>query len=90
MYPSDDWLETINFYLIMASGRRLNLDDFSDAELQAAWLEHPGTTIKDMDPAAEKLVLAFEAKAKDTEAKQERMKAEGGRMEISSLHPSSF
>ncbi len=95
MFPTDDWLETLNFYLIVSSGGRLTLDDFSDAELQAAWLEHPGTTIEAMEPAAEKLVLAFEAKAQDTEGKR---KDEGGRRKdeenffafTRSVHPSSF
>ncbi|MBE7474289.1 MAG: hypothetical protein HS114_34600 [Anaerolineales bacterium] len=69
MFPSDEWLETLNFYLIVASGGRLTLDDFSDEVLHAAWLEHPGTTMKDMDATAEKLVLEFQAKQQDTEAK---------------------
>ncbi|MCQ3978334.1 MAG: hypothetical protein DPW09_33325 [Anaerolineae bacterium] len=90
MFPPDEWLELLNFYLIVNSGGKLTLDDFGDVELQAAWLEHPGTAYTDMDPAAVKLVLEFQAKAQDTEGKKERMKDEGGRMKISSLHPSSF
>jgi hypothetical protein len=45
------------------------MNDFSDAELHAAWLEHPGMTFADLDPAAGKLVLEFQAKERDTEAK---------------------
>ncbi|MBE7557333.1 MAG: hypothetical protein HS126_40365 [Anaerolineales bacterium] len=71
MYPSDEWVEALNFYLIVASGGALTMSDFSDAELHAAWLEHPGMTMADLDPAAEKLVLEFQAKQKDTEAKDD-------------------
>lgn len=69
MYPSDEWLETLQFYLIVASGGRLTLDNFSDARLLEAWQEQPGMTYPALVPVAEKLVLEFQAEAQDTEAK---------------------
>ncbi len=69
MFPSDEWLETLQFYLIVASGGRLTLLDFTDAELQAAWQEQPGMTYPALVTVAEKLVLEFQAKEQDTEAK---------------------
>ncbi|GIK43804.1 MAG: hypothetical protein BroJett011_76370 [Chloroflexota bacterium] len=69
MYPSDEWLETLQFYLIVASGGRLTLDDFSDARLLAAWQEQPSMTYPALVPVAEKLVLEFQAEAQDTKAK---------------------
>lgn len=69
MYPSDEWLETLQFYLIVASGGRLTVDNFSDARLLEAWQEQPWVTYPALVPVAEKLVLEFQAKEKDTEAK---------------------
>jgi hypothetical protein len=69
MFPSDEWLETLQFYLIVASGGRLTLDDFSDARLLAAWQEQPGMTYPALVPVAEKLVLEFQARTQDTEVK---------------------
>ncbi|MCL4299514.1 MAG: hypothetical protein KJ077_27510 [Anaerolineae bacterium] len=69
MFPTDEWLETLQFYLIVASGGRLTLDNFSDARLLTAWQEQPGTTYPALVPIAEKLVLEFQAKEQDTEAK---------------------
>lgn len=69
MFPTDEWLETLQFYLIVASGGRLTLDNFSDARLLEAWQEQPCMTYPALVPVAEKLVLEFQAEAQDTEAK---------------------
>jgi hypothetical protein len=70
MFPTDEWLETLQFYLIVVSGGRLTLDNFSDARLLAAWQEQPGMTYPALVPVAEKLVLEFQAEAQDTETKK--------------------
>lgn len=69
MYPPDEWLLTLQFYLIVCSGGRLTLLDFSDEALHAAWLEQPEMIYPALAPVAEKLVLEFQAKHQDTEAK---------------------
>lgn len=69
MFPSDEWLLVLNFYLIVCSGGKLTTDDFSDETLYLAWLEQPEVTYPALVPVAEKLVLVFEAKEKDTEPK---------------------
>lgn len=69
MYPSDEWLLVLNFYLIVCSGGRLTTDDFGDARLFEAWQEQPIMTYPALVTVAEKLVLEFQAKEQDTEAK---------------------
>ncbi|NJN99756.1 MAG: hypothetical protein HC875_39470 [Anaerolineales bacterium] len=53
-WPSDEWLETLNFYLITNSAGQVTIDDFSDAQLVKAWQDHPGMGFADLDAAATK------------------------------------
>jgi hypothetical protein len=69
MHPTDDWLELLNFYLIVNSGGALTLDHFDNARLDQAYQENPGERFADMNATAVKLVLEFEAQKPDTEIK---------------------
>lgn len=69
MYPSDEWLLLLNFYLILNSGGELTTNDFSDAHLAEAYQENPSESFVDMDATASKLVLEFQAKPQNNEAK---------------------
>jgi hypothetical protein len=69
MYPTDDWLELLNFYLIVNSGGQLTVSDFDDARLYQAYQQNPGQRLADMDATATKLVLEFQAQTQDTEIK---------------------
>lgn len=64
----DDELETLrllNFYLIVNSDGERILDDFAGDQLQAALADHP----RNMNDAADKLILEFQAERRDTETK---------------------
>lgn len=74
MYPSDEWLLLLNFYLIVNSGGDLTILDFNDERLAEAFQENPGEQFEDMDATARKLVLEFQAQKQDTNAKNSPMK----------------
>jgi hypothetical protein len=69
MYPTDTWLELLNFYLIVVSGGDLTSTDFDDTRLYEAYQENPGQGYEDMTGTATQLVLEFQAQKQDTEAK---------------------
>lgn len=72
MYPSDDWLLLLNFYLITCSGEpTLCTLDFSDERLAQAYRENPGESFHDMVATATKLVLEFQAQNQDTESQND-------------------
>jgi hypothetical protein len=73
----DQWLGLINFYLIMASAGELTRSDFSEAELAAAFDRSPGLGIKEMAPAAEKLVLEFQSRKEDSGSRVSPMASTG-------------
>lgn len=63
----DRWLLTLNFYLITGSGGVLNLDNFSDERLKAAYRESPGEEFVEMNVLSEQLILEFQAEPENTE-----------------------
>jgi hypothetical protein len=66
MFPSDDWLLLLNFYLIVNSGGVLTTDNFSDERLAQVYRANPSDRYQDMDPTALKLVLEFQGQTQDT------------------------
>lgn len=78
MYPSDDWLLLLNFYLITCSGEpTLCTLDFSDERLAQAYRENPGENFHDMEATATKLVLEFQAQNQDTESQNDPPRLRG-------------
>lgn len=78
MYPSDDWLLLLNFYLITCSGEPMLCTlDFSDERLAQAYRENPGESFHDMVATATKLVLEFQAQNQDTESQNDSPRLRG-------------
>ena len=69
MVPSDDWIDLLNFYIIVASGGELTSSDFTDERLVQAFRKNPGSRFEDMTDTADELVLEFQAETEETEPK---------------------